>query len=165
MLPMNDTHIYVHTQICQTHSKVNAVQQPCFSNQRILPCGTYMLIHRPMLGQAMFIVPLHLYYSLHVHIVHVLDQFRSHMIMMDVDMCLGLQCNCQSKRDGCALGWQTAIWEWAPSWLRMADCYLILCHFPQWFICLLEPILKQQPKVRWSLFIHMPEASCNVGGH
>lgn len=47
-----------------------------------------MLIYRPMLGLAMFTVPLHLYPSLYINIVHGLDQFRSHMIMMDVDMCL-----------------------------------------------------------------------------
>lgn len=43
-----------------------------------------MLIYRQMLGQAMFMVSQHLYYSLHVNIVHGLDQFRSHMIVMDV---------------------------------------------------------------------------------
>lgn len=47
-----------------------------------------MLIYRLMLAGAMFTVSLPVYYCLHINIVHGEDQFRSHMIMMDVDMCL-----------------------------------------------------------------------------
>lgn len=124
----------------------NATERCYFSKQRTLPWGRHVDIKAVAWSSGVYCVTTCALVTLRKHCSCTWPVKAT----FGFDACWhisGLQCNCQSMRDSCALGWQTAIWEWVPFWLRMADSYLILCHFPQWFIFPLEPIFYSY--LRW----------------